>query len=372
MRTFRKFLLHIVCLVFGLLFSNSSDAQNDGGIIQSVQGKTITAIELTSMIDSILYANKIPGLSIAIINDSKIVYDRVFGVKNTITKKPIDENTLFEAASLSKPAFSYFVMKMVEEGLIDLDKPLYSYLPHSSISAESQEDYQSITARMVLSHRSGFPNHAYGEKITLAFKPGTDFLYSGEGYQYLAEVIAHLKKIDIKIEMNALFQKEVTIPLQMNFSTFIANKYVETNKASGHDLKGIPTNNDNGDRSEMERFSAYSSLHSEASEYGKFLVALLEKNGLRKDTYDQFFKEHTHFKESNPLKQAIGQSGWGLGMTQKPTEFGLMHMHTGNNHDFQSYMMILPEKDFGIVFFMNCGKAIPFIQSLNEIIGPIF
>lgn len=348
-------------------------AQSDQNGVTAVDGTTIPTLQLDMKIDSIVKAVGMPGLSIAIVNDSDLVYHNTFGVTNTETKTPVNEKTIFEGASLSKPIFAYFVMKMVEKGKLDLDKPLYEYLPHPGIAKNSKEDYKLITARMVLSHRTGFPNHSNGKPIELAFTPGTDFMYSGEAFQYLAAVLAHIEGIDYKDELNTLFQKEVTQPLDMPHSTFVWNDYLANHKAFGHDEKGeLTQNNLSYGGWSGKTFNAYSSLHSEAKEYAQFLIALLQQKGLKSETFAEMFTEHTHFKDDNPLKQQIGQTGWGLGMAQKPTNYGMMHMHTGNNHDFQSYMMVLPEKDFGIVFFTNSNKAIPFIQGLNAVIGPVF
>lgn len=341
--------------------------------IKTIKGDEISTETLTTKIDSVLKANSIPGLSIAIINDAEIVYQNTFGVTNIQTQQPVTDKTIFEGASLSKPIFAYFTMKLVEKGVISLDVPLYTYLEHLNISEASKENYKRITARMVLSHRTGFPNHAFGKEISLAFKPGTDFRYSGEAFQYLAEVIAKLNDVDCKQELNSLFQEEVTQPLHMPYSTFVWNDYIAKHKAYGHDEKGQPTKNKPRPTGwDGNTFNSYSSLHSNASEYAQFLIALLKSKGLSNETLAEMLTEHTQFKDDNPLKQQIGQTGWGLGMAQKPTKYGKMHMHTGNNHDFQSYMMILPEKDFGIVFFTNSDKAIPFIQGLNVIMGPVF
>ncbi|MBP2831527.1 beta-lactamase family protein [Aquimarina sp. U1-2] len=354
-------------------FCSSSCSQPNQKTINAVDGKTISTSQLDRKIDSIIKAVNMPGISIAIVNDSELMYHNTFGIINSETKEPVDERTIFEGASLSKPIFAYFVMKMVEKGKLDLDKPLYKYLPHPGIAENSKEDYKLITARLVLSHQTGFPNHSNGEAIKLPFRPGTDFLYSGEAFQYLAAVIAKQNGLDIKSDLNKLFQKEVTEPLNMPHSSFVWDKYLAEHKAFGHDKEGNPTqNNPSYGGWSGKTFNAFSSLHSEAKEYAQFLVALLRRKGLAKETFNEMLKEHTRFKEENPLKQEIGQTGWGLGMAQKPTKYGMMHMHTGNNHDFQSYMMVLPEKKFGIVFFTNSNKAIPFIQALNTIIGPVF
>ncbi len=373
MNPLRSIVKNSIILAVCTMPTLSCCAQSDQKSITAVDETTISSTVLDTKIDSLVNQLDIPGLSIAIINDSKMIYHNAIGVTNSETKEPVDKQTIFEAASLSKPVFAYFVLKMVEKGVLDLDKPLYKYLHHPEIAEASKEDYKLITARMVLSHKSGFPNHADGEKIELAFMPGTDFMYSGAAYEYLARVIAKVNEVDIKEELNAMIRKEVTQPLNMPNSTFFWNDYVAKHKAFGHDQNGKPTQNRPGTgRWTAEAVSAGSSLHSEAQEYAQFLVALLRQDGLSDYTFNEMFTEHTHFKDNNPLKQQIGQTGWGLGLAQKPTECGMMHMHTGNNHDFQSFMMILPEKEFGIVFFINCDKAIPFIQGLNSVIGPIF
>jgi len=132
----------------------------------------------------------------------------------------------------------------------------------------------------------------------------------------------------------------------MKHSTFVWDNYLDKHKAFGHDNDNKPTINSpsNGGYWSGKTFNAYSSLHSEAKEYAQFLVALLKQKGLKNETFTEMLKEHTHFEDDNSLKLQVGQTGWGLGMAQKPIDFGMMHMHTGNNRDFQSYMMILPEK----------------------------
>ena len=99
---------------------------------------------------------KVPGLSVAVINDGKVVHQKTMGYTNVEEKLPITAETIFEGASLSKSVFAFFVMTYVEEGKLSLDKPLFEYLPYADI--EYDDRYKKITARMVLSHRSGFPN----------------------------------------------------------------------------------------------------------------------------------------------------------------------------------------------------------------------
>lgn len=341
--------------------------------IKTVDGKTISVLKLDKEIKKAIKTTNMQGISIAIINKNEMVYHKVFGVANSVTKEPITNQSIFEGASLSKPIFAYFVMKMVENGTLELDKPLYKYLPHPGIAPESEEDYKLITARMVLAHQTGFPNHANNKPITLAFKPGTDFMYSGEAYQYLAAIIGIKMGVGIKEGLNQLFQKEVTQPLQMEHTTFVWDDYLEKHKVWGHDNEGHPTQNRPGEgRWNGKTFNAFSSVHSEAADYVKFIMAMLKREGLENTTFDDMLKEQTHFKDDNQIKKETGQTGWGLGFAQKPTPNGMMHLHTGNNHDFQAYAMLVPKQEYGLVVFTNSDKMLPFLKELSKTLGNQF
>ncbi|MEL6730546.1 MAG: serine hydrolase, partial [Bacteroidota bacterium] len=90
------------------------------------------------------------------------------------------------------------------------------------------------------------------------------------------------------------------------------------------------------------------------------------------ESFEQMLAPENVFKEDNELRQEIGQTAWGLGFAQKNSLNGLMHLHTGNNHDFQAYCMFIMEKGYGIVLFTNSDQLLPFIQGLNQTIGEQF
>ncbi len=338
--------------------------------ITTLAGKEVNVEKLNSGIESIMDSLEVPALSIAIINNSEIIYHHAFGVSNMETKEPIDDQSIFEGASLSKPLFAYFVLKEAEAGVLDLDKPLYQYLPHPGIAEESAEDYKLITARMVLSHSSGFPNHSEGKPIHLAFKPGTGFEYSGEAYQYLAAIIGKLNGVGWKADFNKIFEEKTTEPMGMTHTSYLWNDYLAKHKVYGHQ-EGKPTKNDTGGW-DGKTFNAFSSIHSNAQEYAKFIVTMLKHEGLSEKMFREMLKEQTHFKDDNHLKQEVGQTGWGLGFAQKPTPYGLMHLHTGNNHDFQAYAMFVPKQEYGLVLFTNSDKMPLFLEKLQNLIGQQF
>lgn len=114
--------------------------------IKSINGRDVTFTEMDKYICSQMDSLKLPGLSIAIINDAKIVYHRTFGVTNVETNGTVSDETLFDTGSLSKTPFTYLVMKLVDQGILNLDQPLYTYLPYPDIAYD--ERYKLITARM--------------------------------------------------------------------------------------------------------------------------------------------------------------------------------------------------------------------------------
>ena len=107
-------------------------------------------------IKKVMEVHKVPGLSLALIEDSNITSLKYYGLKSITPPNAIDKNTIFEAASLSKPVFAYGVLKMVENELIDLDTPLSDYFQYDDVKNDPKLEF--ITARTVLSHTTGFPN----------------------------------------------------------------------------------------------------------------------------------------------------------------------------------------------------------------------
>lgn len=348
------YLLALIVIISIVAFSFKNETTKK---IIAVSGKEISVADMDKFLSAQMDSMGLPGLSIAIINDSKIIYYRTLGVTNVDTKEKVSEETLFDAGSMSKTAFTYLVMKMAEKGILNLDQPLYTYLPYPDIAYDDR--YKLITARMVLCHTSGFPNWRFlneDKKLDIKFTPGTQFLYSGEGFEYLANVVAHLKNIP-KNDLQYLFEKEVSSPLGMKYAYYTWNDYVSKHQASGHvDGKvsgGWGINADNPD------FAASYSLQTEAISYARFIIAMMQDKGLKKETYDEMFKSQI------PIPSGTDSSSYCLGIKIKPTRFGNEYMHDGYNLNFYSAFMFNKEQEFGYVFFTNCNKGLDFNKILE-------
>lgn len=350
--------INFFSLAFFLLIITSCNAQ-----IKSLSGNKIGHTELDAFLKHQMDSLTIPGLSIAVIYDGEIVYNRALGVTNTNTLEEVGPQTLFEAASMSKSVFAYFVMRMVEKGLLDLDTPLYKYLPYADI--EHDERYKLITARMALSHTTGFPNwrfHNEDGKLDIKFTPGTQFSYSGEGYEYLARVIAHLTGNNLTT-LEELFQKEVAQLLDMQNSYFTRNEYLEKNKAYGHTGEEVEENRWYTD---LSKFGAAHSLHSNATDFSRFMIGIMKEKGLQEKSYEELLKKQQSIPDGDGLKEEYGFESWGLGIMRAPTPYGMKYAHGGINEHFQAYYMMIKEKGFGFVFFANNDRGLEMLNSLEH------
>lgn len=356
----------IVPVIFFLLISIQARTQNpDGTLVNRANtpdklrlenGKHISFSKMDAFLKSQMDSIGIPGLSFALINDEQIVYHRTFGVTNVETNQRVSGETLFDAASMTKTPFAFLVMRLAEKGILDLDKPLFTYLPYPDSAQD--ERYKLITARMVLSHTTGFPNwRRFNEdkKLDIKFTPGTQFLYSGEGYEYLADVIAHLMRIK-KNDLQELFNEEIAKPLGMDKTYFTWNGWLEEHRATGH-VDG-KVSEGWGIDSENPNFYASFSMQTEAANYARLLICMMNEKVLKKESYNDMLKVQF------PDASKPGKDQWGLGIAIKPTEFGDEYLHGGFNLNFSSDFMFNKKQKFGYVFFTNCNKGSDFNKKL--------
>jgi len=277
---------------------------------------TIDALE--HRVPELMKNANIPGVSIALIRDGKIYWLHEFGVRNTKSNAPVASDTIFEAASLSKPVFAYGVLKLVDQGKLDLDTPLSKYLPQPYIEGDPGID--KITARFVLSHRTGFRNwRGDGNPLQIYFTPGERFSYSGEGFVYLQKVVEHITGRSL----NDYMSEAVFTPLGMTSSSYVWRGGYDSSTATGHDVDQQPR-----DKSKPKEPNAAASLQTTARDYATFLDALLNGKGLKPATLHEMEKpqiavdpECTNCTDRAPneLSKSVF---WGLGIGIQETSQG--------------------------------------------------
>lgn len=343
MKNFNTFIVLIIVLA----------CQNISAQIKTVKGGDISTKEMDIFIKKQLDSLQISALSIAVIKGSKIVYSKAVGTKNA-QKEPINNNTIFEAASMTKPMFSYTVLQLVKEGVLQLDTPLYQYYPYPDIAGDDR--YKLITARMVLDHTTGFPNWRENNKLTINFTPGTKFGYSGEGYGYLALVVEHLtgKKID------QLVEKYVMKPMSIKNSSLTFNDYIDKHLADG--IK------DNNERSRNEPYikphAAYS-LYTEPKEYAKFIIELIKESYIPNSTFQSMVASQVEIHEEDMDPNL--KINMGLGIYVQETPYGLKYSHGGSNGNcYNSLFQFYKDSKVGFVYFIAGCKQGEFAKRLDQ------
>lgn len=170
----------------------------------------------------------VPGLSIALIRDGQVVWVQGFGVANTITREPVTPETVFEVASNSKVVTAYTALRLVEQGRLSLDEPVSDYLSEPWLPPSEYGD--QITLRHLASHSSGLTDNILPVDKSIAFQPGSDFLYSGVGAVYAQEAIEQVTGQSLEDAA----QDFVFDPLGMPSSSFVNSAAVRYQMANGH------------------------------------------------------------------------------------------------------------------------------------------
>jgi CubicO group peptidase (beta-lactamase class C family) len=185
-------------------------------------------------IPTLLRLASVPGMAIATVRGTNVTAEG-FGVRRAGTNDAVTGDTIFEAASLSKPVFASIVMQLAAEGAIDLTRPLVSYLP---LPNPADERAKLITATHVLSHSSGWRNWRNNRDtpLTSDFEPGSRFAYSGEGFYFLQRVVEKLTGQ----ALGRLARERIFTPLGMQSSGYIWRPELDGSLASPHTNRGQP------------------------------------------------------------------------------------------------------------------------------------
>ncbi|MEM9718683.1 MAG: serine hydrolase [Bacteroidota bacterium] len=314
-------------------------------VTYSMYGQT----KIDTFFIDLIETHGIPGISVAIIDDGSVIYNAAHGVKANDTNKPVDTQTIFSAASLSKQVFTYAVMKLVESGSIDLDRPLYQYLEFKDLMHD--ERHSKITARMVLSHSSGLPNWRNG-KLELQFDPGEEYQYSGEGFVYLGKVVEHLQQKEINQVINEL----VFIPLGMSNSGFTWQDTFETNFAPPHDFMGFTL-----PKRKRRKSNVAASLQTTAEDYSKLILAVLNESELRESTINEMLSEQIGVPNWSTLHWGLG---WGIQRTKK----GKAIWQWGDNGTFKAFTINYLDTKKGIVFLTNSENGLRIVPDVVKYI----
>ena len=332
-------------------------------LLQSLAGIAQKA-ELTAL----LKKHSVPGIQL-IYTRGATVKTYNLGLRKSNTAQPVAANSIFQAASLGKVVLAYTTLRLHDQGLLDLDKPLLTYYPYPRLLHEPNAD--KITARMVLGHTAGLPNWAENplgpgwktSALHLKYAPDSCWNYSGEGYVFLQKTLEYLTGNSIE----AIAREQVFRPLHMASSSFIWQVRFAATAATGHDETGRPT--------EIKRFvepyAAYSLLTT-ATDYNRFLQALLAGRGLKPATARLLLTPANAANRcGSPPNSADASIAWACGVGLAETSHGPAIWHWGQNDDFQGFFMAFPARKESLLFFTNSANGLKLTDELLRLfVGP--
>jgi len=355
-------LLLIIALI--TLTANSALTQDPGRVKQ-----------LSKQILNLMNTAEVPGLSIATIDDGKIGWIGSFGVKDKKTAEKVDAQTVFPAASLGKAVFAYGVLKLADAGKLDLDAPLSKNLP---AYVENDDRVNLITARHVLTHRTGFPNwRPSGKPLVMYFQPGERYSYSGEGFVYLQRAVEKITGQPLEEFM----QRTIFGPLGMTNSSYLWQEKFEALAVAGHTESSIssklrktvegasPINGAGGP-------AAASTLLTTAEDYAKFAIAVMNGTGLKSETARQMLRSQSAVDAE--CRTCLGKApekvsdtiSWGLGIGLATTPSGRSFWHWGDNGDFKAFVTGSELSRRGVVIFTNSANGMMIIPDIvREVMG---
>jgi CubicO group peptidase (beta-lactamase class C family) len=312
--------------------------------------------DLAELVPPLLERYHVPGASVAVIVDGKPVLLRGYGRLRAEEDAPaVDGHTVFQAASLSKPVVAYGVHRLIAERPddLDLDRPLSGYRPPDEPYERGDPRLERITARMVLSHTTGFPNWRPDnwsddpKPLKIRFEPGTKFRYSGEGYVYLQRVVEQITGETLDVYLRG----SVLDPLRMQTSSFVWEERFEAIHATPHDGKGRPQ-----EKWRPRSAQAAGTLQTTAADYARFLLAVLG-DGPSPEAAESWLTQVSTIDD---------RLGWSLGWGIEKLEDGDLFWQWGDDGPFKALVAGSPARGVAVVVFTNGQRGLNVARPVVE------
>jgi CubicO group peptidase (beta-lactamase class C family) len=338
-----------------------------------------TQAYITRLIEHGMAQNKVTGLSIALVDDQRVVWSQGFGYANLERKLPATANTVYRVASISKLFTDTAAMQLAERGLLDIDQPVHKLLPDfAPLSGPhpSSQTQAAITPRQLMTHHSGLPRDkfhgfqadapepfselvAYVNQTPVAYPSGQSFYYSNIGISLLGTVVQTASGTPFAQHM----QQAVLAPLGMKDSSFSTGPSTSAGMSLGYQqgaaqkewpLRDVPAGGLNASAADLARF-----------------MSMVFAQGKSSDT--QLLKPETVAEMLRPQNTALPLDlnfafglGWMLSTLGKSSlhNAGPVAHHAGAIGMFRSQLYVLPQHKLGVVVLANSDSAMGLVDSV--------
>lgn len=327
-----------------------------GALARAAEWEAVTAA-VERLVPALMTELHVPGVSVALVRKGELAWSRSFGVVDAGRSERVTAETMFEACSMSKTVLATLAMKLVEQGRLDLDRPLCAYLDEQAVPA--QPERCRITARMALSHTTGLPNWRPGGEerlgpLPVRFEPGSRFAYSGEGIYLLQRAVERIA--DEPLEVHA--HRTLFAPMGLRRTSFVRAPGLERFLASGHGEDG----GSKGTTRYLHANAAYS-LYVSADDFARLISELLRPGrevpwSLSRGSVEAMLGRQVALDTRDPIERPGRARGlrafWGLGWGVNATAEGDIAYHSGaNSSGFRCYSQLSPSRGTGIVIMTN-------------------
>ncbi len=331
-------------------------------IQRGVDDATLSALSgLETAAPRLLSSLKIASLSVAIVEHGKIAEAHAWGQASP--GQPATIETLYNVASLAKPVSAEVAMRLAAQDRISLDEPMSSYWLDPDVADDPRS--ARLTPRLVMSHRSGLPNWRPegGGKLRFSNDPGETFGYSGEGFEWLARFI----EAKTGEPFEDLAQTLVFEPSGMRDTAYTRRTWMEGRLAVPYDadLNVLAPQ-------VADHFVASDDLISTPSDYARFVVGMLQKQGVTPDLYLEREKLQTVRRTqacAGGEPDCAAEDGFGLGWETFLIGGRRFLMHTGMDDGTFTFVYLEPETGAGLVLFTNSSNGWKAVLPVLELIG---
>ncbi|BAO76433.1 serine hydrolase domain-containing protein [Winogradskyella sp. PG-2] len=376
---------NIYYLIFSLSLISNCFAQKDSQIqaeISAIENGLIKNIQIEG--DSIQKFNikermdyyKVPGVSISVVENGKIKWAKGYGFANTDTRTKVDENTLFQAGSISKPLAALSALKLYENDSLDLNKDVNFYLKNWQIPENKFTNTEKVTLEKLLTHTAGMTVHGFPgyqqtdefpeiidvlngngntAKILVDTIPGSMWRYSGGGYTVMEKVVEDVSGLTLDEYMS----KNILLPIGMKNSTYLQpiTKEWQNNISSAYDgngklIKGLWNNYPE---------QAAAGLWTTASDLAMYCIEIQnivqgkEDGVLTRKTVDKMLTKH--------------KNDWGLGPSLQNQKDSLIFGHGGKNAGFTNDMKAYAYQGNAVIVMTNADNGGKLISEIKNAIS---
>ena len=352
------------CFLVPCLMLIATSGAQQAAVIRP-DGRDISSAQIDSTVNRLIQAAHVTGAGVALFHDGNVVYLKAYGLRDVEKNLPLTPDSVMTAASLTKSAFATVVMRLVQHGVLDLDKPVEQYLgkPLGDFAqyADLKGDQRTarLTLRILLDHTTGFANFRDFEddhKLHIHYDPGTHYGYSGEGIN-LAQFV--VEKVTGK-SATQLMQEELYALLRMSRSSMIWQPRFEFDFANGYDEYGRSLGPERRNSP-----NAAGSMQTTPRDYATFLSALMRGDVLGPATREKMLSPQIRIHSAHqfpslntetttvydPIELSYGV-GWGL----YKSPYGPAFFKEGHDEGWRNLALCFTNGD-GILVMTNSSNG---------------